>query len=173
MFSNNPYGISYSVQPNIDRINAQINELEKLKEQIQKPLQPTSLTQNFQLSSQNRDVIRYVSSINDVQNDVITGETPYFSKDMSVVWIKNLGGDITAYELKEIVAKDEKDLQIEVLQSQINELRKELDTNVQYITDVDTTEDEQYVAECDATIRDAVKKSKPNGLPRFTKSKTK
>lgn len=119
---NSPYYV-YNPQNNIDRINAQINELEKMKEQIQKPVQPTNLTQNFQLAP-SRDVIKYASSMDEVQRDIVIGDTPYFSKDMSVVWIKNVKGEIKTYELSEIIPKDEKDIQIEYLQAQINELKK-------------------------------------------------
>jgi hypothetical protein len=55
----------------------------------------------------------------------VLGDTPYFSKDMSVLWVKNVKGEIKSYELKEIVQKDEKDLQIEFLQAQIEDLKRE------------------------------------------------
>ena len=58
---NNPY-MPYSQQPTLDRINAQMAELEKMKEQLQKPIpQPTNLTQNFQLAPTNREVIKYAN----------------------------------------------------------------------------------------------------------------
>ena len=57
---------------------------------------------------------------------MVVGDTPYFSKDMSVVWIKNTKGDIKTYELNEIVPKDNKDIKIEYLQAQIEELKKEM-----------------------------------------------
>jgi hypothetical protein len=115
----------YNPQPSLDRINDQINQLENMKKQLQQPVQqPTNLTQNFQLAPSNRDVIRYANSIEEVQRDMVIGDTPYFSKDMSVVWIKNTKGDIRTYELNEIIPKDNKDLQIEYLQAQIKELKK-------------------------------------------------
>lgn len=121
---NNPY-INNFTQSNIDRINNQIAELEKMKSNLQQPLTaPTSLTQNFQIAPTNRDVIKYATSIDEVQRDMVVGDTPYFSKDMSVLWIKNTKGDIKTYELKEIIPKDEKDLQIELLMAQIEELKK-------------------------------------------------
>ena len=124
---NNSY-LPYNQQPTIDRINAQMAELEKLKQQMQQTVQqPTNLTQNFQIAPTNREVIRYASSMEEVQRDMVIGDTPYFSKDMSVVWIKNAKGDIKTYELTEIVPKDNKDLQIEYLQAQIKELRKEME----------------------------------------------
>ena len=130
MFSN-PYMNMYNPQANIDKINAQINELEKMRSQIQQPpvQQPTNLTQNFQLAPTNRDVIKYATSIDEVQRDMVVGDTPYFSKDMSVVWIKNTKGEIKTYELNEIIAKDEKDIKIEFLMAQIEDLKKERKKN--------------------------------------------
>lgn len=125
---NNPYYMGYNPQQTVDKINAQMVELERLKSQIQQPTQPaqpTNLTQNFQLAPTNRDVIKYASSLDEVQRDMVIGDTPFFSKDMSVVWIKNTKGDIKTYELNEIVPKDAKDMQIEYLQAQIEELKGE------------------------------------------------
>jgi len=121
----NPYMNQFTNQMNIDKINKQINDLENLRTQItQQPMpQPTSLTQNFQLAPTNREVIRYAASLDEVQKDIVIGDTPYFSKDMSVVWIKNTKGEIKAYSLTEIVQKDEKDLKIEFLQAQLDELK--------------------------------------------------
>jgi len=113
----------YNSQANIDRINAQMAELEQMKQRLQQPA-PTNLTQNFQLTPINKEVIRYANSMEDVQKDIVMGDTPYFSKDMSVVWVKNTKGEIKTYELNEIIAKDEKDLKIDYLQAQIEELKK-------------------------------------------------
>jgi len=127
---NNPYLNTYNPQVSIDKLNEQINNLEKMKAQIQQPVQqPTNLTQNFQLAPTNRDVIRYANSIDEVQRDMVIGETPYFSKDMSVVWIKNTKGEIKTYELSEVVLQDEKDIKINFLMSQIEELKKEMKKN--------------------------------------------
>ena len=124
---NNPYVSPYNAQPSIDRINAQINELEKMRSQMQQPIQPpTNLTQNFQLAPNNREVIKYANSMEEVERDMVIGDTPYFSKDMSVVWIKNTKGEIKTYELNEIIAKDEKDIKIELLLAEIQELKKEV-----------------------------------------------
>ena len=121
---NNPYMNAYNPQVNIDRINGQITELEKMRNQLQQPVQPTNLTQNFQIAPTNREVIRYANSIDEVNRDLVIGDTPYFSKDMSVVWIKNTKGEIKTYELNEIVPKDEKDLKIEFLMAEIEQLKK-------------------------------------------------
>ena len=128
---NNPYMPSaYNQQTSIDRINEQINQLENIKKQMQQPIQaPTNLTQNFQLAPTNRDVIKYANSMEEVGRDIVIGDTPYFSKDMSVVWIKNTKGEIKTYELTEIIPKDDKDIKIEYLQAQIEELKKGIKRN--------------------------------------------
>lgn len=126
---NNPFLSSYNAQASIDRINTQIAELEKMKQQLPQPNgTPTNLTQNFQISP-NGTTMKYADSIEEVQKDIVVGDTPYFSKDMSVLWIKNTKGDVKSYELTEIVQKDEKDLQIEFLQAQIESMKKEMNKN--------------------------------------------
>jgi len=120
---NTPFNNAYSQQQSLDRINEQIKQLENIRNQMQQPVQPTNLTQNFQLAPSNRDVIKYASSIDEVQREMVIGDTPYFSKDMSVVWVKNTKGEIKTYELNEIIPRDEKDMQIELLQAQLTELK--------------------------------------------------
>jgi len=51
---NNPYLNNINSQSNLDRIDAQISELEKLKRQMQQPMQP-SINQTFQLSSNTKE----------------------------------------------------------------------------------------------------------------------
>lgn len=153
----NSFFNGYSPQANIDKINNQIAELERMKSQI--PMQqPTNLTQNFQLAPANRDVIKYVNSIDDVQKEMVVGETPYFSKDMSVVWIKNSKGEIKSYAIEEIIQKDDKDIKIEYLQAQIEELKKEIKNEPN--------------ANIDDTIAEPIKGKEPTiieTIPRFSK----
>lgn len=168
---NNPYMNAYNPQATVDRINAQMNELEKMKQQLQQPVQqPTNLTQNFQLAPTNRDVIKYASSIEEVRRDMVIGDTPYFSKDMSVVWIKNTKGDIKTYELNEIIPKDEKDLQIDLLMSQIEEL-KGMIKHEQSNTNVDEPKIAKDTATIDESVGEPVKKSKPTSFQKIPRSK--
>ena len=171
MYSN-LYGANYNPQANIDRINNQINELEKMRAQLQQPQpQPTNLTQNFQLAPTNRDVIKYASSIDEVQRDMVIGDTPYFSKDMSVVWIKNTKGEIKTYELNEIIPKDAKDIQIEYLQSQIEELRKEMKKNDANVSNDVTKQDATNTSKYDGAIGTPIKKNKPTSVQKVSGSK--
>lgn len=158
---NNPYINGYNSQVSLDRINNQINELQKIKEQMQQPIQPpTSLTQNFQLAPTNREVIKYADSIDEVKRDIVIGDTPYFSKDMSIVWVKNTKGDIKTYELTEIIPKDEKDIKIEFLQAQIEELKKGM------------SEDEP-TTNIDGSIADTNKSEEPSSVSKLTKTNRK
>ena len=102
-----------------ERIDNQIAQLQQMKEQI--PMQP-SINQTFQLAPTNN--IRYANNIDEVEKSFISGDTPFFSKDMSVLWLKTIDNNIKTYELNEVVIKDEKDLIIESLQMQIDELKK-------------------------------------------------
>lgn len=173
MYGNNPYLASYSPQANIDRINTQIAELEKMRSQIPQQIQaqqPTNLTQNFQLAPNSHDVIKYASSIDEVQREMVVGDTPYFSKDMSVVWIKNTKGEIKAYELTEIIERDEKDLQIEYLTSQINEL-KGMIANAGTISNANATEVQSNTSTDVGTVGSTTKKSKSSSVSKISRSK--
>ena len=166
---NNPYNpYIYNPQNDIDKINAQISDLEKRKTQIQ---QPVPITQNFQLAP-SRDVIRYASSIDDVHREIVIGDTPYFSKDMSVVWVKNVKGDIKTYELNEIVPKDEKDMQIEMLRNEIEQMRREMkneanarNDNATKVTTNTTRDDEEFGT--------TIEEDKPSSVQRVSASKRK
>lgn len=104
------------------------------------PQQP--ITQNFQLSPTHAG-IRYVNNIDDVRKELVYFETPYFSRDMSVMWIKNVKGEITPYEIKKIVYKDEKDLQMEKLQREIDELKEKLNEKSSITNDNEPIENEK------------------------------
>lgn len=145
-------------QANIDRINNQIAELERLKTQM--PMQqPTNLTQNFQLAP-TRDIMRYANSIEEVQKEAVMGDTPYFSKDLSVVWIKNSKGEIKSYAMEEIIQKDDKDIKIEYLQAQIEELKKEVRNNESY-------------ANIDEPITESIKSKESTSIPSIRTTKKK
>lgn len=122
---------NYNAQMTVDRINAQMNELEKMKQQIQQPLQQPvpNVTQNFQITPSNQSVIKYANSMEEVQRNMVIGDTPFFSNDMSIVWIKDTKNNIKTYELSEIIPKDSKDIRIEYLEAQIEELKKGMSIN--------------------------------------------
>ena len=76
------------------------------------------------------------------------------------MWLKNAKGEIKVFELNEIVPKDERDLLIESLQMQVNELRKEIKENAKPINN-DDDEPIKNETTSDVSInRTSTKKSK-------------
>lgn len=176
---NHPYNVAQQnlyEQNMYEQIDNQINQLQGMKNQIknnnaQQPTQqPTAINQTFQLSP-NSNGIRYANSIDDVNKETVFFDTPYFSKDLSVLWIKNASGDIKAYELNEIIQKDEKDMQIELLQAQVNELKGMIE-NERNNTNVDEPKVTEDTTTVDKPVRKSTKTSKSTSVSRVSKSKT-
>ena len=161
-YTPNYYNNTYNQQSMNDRIDNQIAQLNQMKEQFNKPIQsqmPTSLTQNFQLTPANQGIMKYANNIDEVNREIVYSDTPFFSKDLSVLWIKNANGDIKSYEIKEIILKDEKDIQIEMLKAQINEMKgmiKNANANDEYADEpVESTKSTDV-----SNVRTSPKKSK-------------
>lgn len=146
----NNYTQNYNQQSMNDRIDNQIAQLQQMKEQMKHNQQQPAINQTFQLAPQ-QSGMKYANSLDDVNKEMVYADTPFFSKDMSVVWIKNNKNEIKTYELNEIVAKDDKDLKIEYLQAQIEELKKgmkvyESKSNIdEPITNTDQSEESSNV----------------------------
>ena len=115
---------NYNQQSMNERIDNQIAQLQQMKEQMKNNQQPTSINQTFQLAPTHQGGMRYANSLDDVNREMVYVDTPFFSKDMSVVWVKNNKNEIKTYELNEIIPRDEKDIKIDFLMAQIEELKK-------------------------------------------------
>ena len=131
---NNPYGVNYNTQTQNNNIDQNyLNMLDKEEEKIKNMrnnymnrYQQPAINQTIQLAPNNGCTMRYANTIDDVNKETIYVDTPFFSKDMSVLWLKRAQGDTKTYELREIVKKDEKDLKIEFLMAKIEQLEKEI-----------------------------------------------
>lgn len=119
---NNPFQ-NYNQQLEREKLDAQIVKLQQMRDGLNQPMQP-SINQTFQLAPQGG--MKFVNSIEDVKKDIVYVDTPYFSHDLSVMWVKNNKGDIKSFELKEIVQKDQKDVIIDSLQIQLDEMSKKI-----------------------------------------------
>ena len=106
----------------IDQANGQLNQLHT-----------SPITQNFQLSPISN--FRIVSAKEDVKKEMVLNDTYFLGKDLKDFWIKNSRGDIRSFEVKEIIPKDEKDLLIEKLQKQIEEMRLSDRSTNEHITE--------------------------------------
>jgi len=132
------YPNQYNSQNYIAELQNMRERIDKQLQQATQPHQPTpNINQTFQLAPA-QSGMKFVSTIDDVNKELVFSDTPFFSKDMSVMWIKNTKGEVKVYELTELVQKDEKDLMIENLQLQINELKKGMMENAKSVSaDID------------------------------------
>lgn len=166
---NNPYINQYNQQANLERINAQINDLENMKKQMQQPIQQPTINQNFQLAPTNH-TMKFVNTIDDVNKEIVYYDTPFFSKDMTVMWVKNAKGDIKSYELNEIVPKDAKDLQIEYLQAQIEELRGKIENDAD-VKNVNAKQNPTDTTKYDETDGTTIEKAESTSVSKVSRSK--
>ena len=162
---NNPYMTNYSLNERID------NEIERLKQMKGNIQQPTPITQNFQLAPTHTGM-KYVNTIEDVKKEIVYFDTPYFSKDLSVLWVKNNKGDIRCFELKEIVEKDQKDLQIEYLMNEIDKL-KGMMKNEQHNTNDNREDVSTSTSNDNEAIREQAEDGEPSSFQRTSRSKKK
>jgi len=110
------------------------------------------INQTFQLAPSSQNNMRFVNTMDDVAKEIVFFDTPFFSKDMSVLWVKNTKNEIKTYELNEIVAKDEKDLMIESLKIQLDEMNKTLKEMKNNAKPVVTNDDEPIESEEPASV---------------------
>ena len=120
-----PYMNQSVYEQNLENIIQQANgQLQQLRN---RPT-PTNLTQNFQITPQNstpNDLqSAYVSGVEEVKNIFMTKNGIFVDKGLTNLWFKNTEGNIRAFTLQEVVQKDEKDLEIEELKKQLENLKK-------------------------------------------------
>lgn len=164
------YQQGFNQQSMNERIDNQIAQLQQMKDQMKNNQQQPAINQTFQLAPTHSGGMRYANSLEDVNREMVYVDTPFFSKDMSVVWIKNNKNEIKTYELKEIVPLDEKDMQIQYLQSQIEEL-KGMIKNESNVSNVDTKQNATDTTTDDGAIGTTVKKSKSTNVSKVSGSK--
>ena len=172
MMYQNPYmnyQQNFNSQSMNERIDNQIAQLQQMKEQMKNNTQP-AINQTFQLAPTHQGGMRYANTIDEVGKEVVYVDMPFFSKDMSVVWIKNNKGDIKTYELKEIVPMDEKDMQIQYLQSQIEELKGMIKNDANVTNDV-SKQDTANTSTNDESNGNEFKESKSSSVSKISRSK--
>lgn len=156
-----PYG-NVGQQNMYEQIDNQISQLQHMREQIKNNSMQPAINQTFQLAPTGTNTMRYANTIEDVNKEIVYGDTPFFSKDMSVVWIKNTKGSIKSYELNEIIPRDEKDIKIDYLMAQIEELKKGMmkDEPVTFNDEPITDSNESEESSTISTVSKSTKKSK-------------
>lgn len=104
-----------------------IAELERQKMQaLYTP--PTILNQTIQAGPQSNG-IKYAENIDEVNREMVFADTLFINKGFTNLWFKNPRGEVKTYLLEEFIPKDEKDIKIENLEKQLNDLKKEITNN--------------------------------------------
>lgn len=125
-YGNNGQYYMQNLQDMRDRIDNQMKQYQQNQMQMQQPQMPTNLTQNFQLAPQptnNEIQAKYVNNIDDVKNTFVMTTGLFVNKEMNTLWFKNVNGDIRTFNLQEIIEQDEKDLEIQRLRNEIENMK--------------------------------------------------
>lgn len=122
-----------------------MNDLQQMRDRIDRQMQmqmnnqqnqPTPITQNFQLApNQTSTGIKYANNVDDVKKELVFMDTLFVNKEFSTLWFKNASGDIKTYDLKEVIELDERDVEIQNLKFEIEQLKKERLNNEQYVNE--------------------------------------
>ena len=122
MYSNSQF-YAQELQNMRDRIDNQLRQFQQNQVQQQ---QVPQVTQNFQLApnpTNNELESKYVNNIDEVKNTFVMKTGVFVNKDFSILWVKNVNGDIRTFTLTELIETDPKDREIEELKKQIKEMR--------------------------------------------------
>ena len=122
-YGNNGQYYMQNLQDMRDRIDNQMKQYQQ--QQMQQPVaQP--ITQNFQLAPQptnNEIQAKYVNNIDDVKNTFVMTTGLFVNKEINTLWFKNVNGDIRTFNLQEIIEQDERDLEIQRLRNEIENMK--------------------------------------------------
>lgn len=117
---------AYGMQPNIDRINRQIEDLQNLKNQMQNPPQiPVQNFINSQPQNQQNTNMYELKKLNDndeVENIGILSDTIFLGT--TKMQIKKMDGTIEKYNIVKYYPIDPKDQKINQLEEEIRKLKE-------------------------------------------------
>lgn len=108
------YGNYIGQIPPMNQLERQIEDLQRMKEQYNKPIQPI----NNIINTNGIDL----KPLKDENIEDIYVQNKTIFKNDSKMFIKDIDGSIEKYEIKKIFPLDEKDLRIEELEARIKEL---------------------------------------------------
>ena len=149
MYNYNPYN-QLNQGYNSYAQNNYLNELQQMRDKIDKQIQqsqqaqqqpqsviPASqpITQNFQLAPQQNNnselESRYAENIDEVKNTFVMKTAIFATKDFGTIWLKDVSGNIRTFKTEEIFEIDEKDIQIQNLQRELEEMKSLMAQSIQ------------------------------------------
>lgn len=120
MFPYNQAAYEQNLENIIQQANGQLQQLRN------RPV-PTNLTQNFQIAPQSNNPNElqsaYANNVDEVRNIFMAKNGVFVDKDLTTMWFKNTEGKIRTFSLAEVIEKDAKDIEIEKLKKQIEEMK--------------------------------------------------
>ena len=125
-YNNNNGLVLQDLQSMRDRIDRTMQQYQQ--NQFNQPQQQVpQVTQHFQLapsSINNGDMqAKYVTDVNEVKNTFVMSTGLFLDKNMNTLWVKNANGDIRTFTLTEQIEKDEKDVEIDNLKKELNDIK--------------------------------------------------
>jgi hypothetical protein len=125
-YGNNGQYYMQNLQDMRDRIDNQMKQYQQNQMQMQQPQIP-QINQNFQITpttnNNNEIQAKYVNNIDDVKNTFVMTTGLFVNKEMNTLWFKNVNGDIRTFNLQEIIEQDEKDIEIQRLRNEIENMK--------------------------------------------------
>ena len=112
-----------------DQLDARIQTAQQQQQQSQQQQTPQipQINQSFQLApttNSNSELEgRYAENIDEVKNTFVMKTGIFATKDYSTVWVKDVSGNIKIFKTEEIIPRDEKDMQIQALQEELNSMK--------------------------------------------------
>lgn len=111
-----------------DKIDKQIQQSQQVQQQPQSVIPASQpITQNFQLAPQQNNnselESRYAENIDEVKNTFVMKTAIFATRDFGTIWLKDVSGNIRTFKTEEIFEIDEKDIQIQNLQRELEEMK--------------------------------------------------
>lgn len=121
-----------NMREKIDRQMQQMQQLNQNQMQQQQPVPQPQIHQSFQLAPQSsfsEIQAKYVSDINDVKNTFVMSLGMFLNKEMTTLWLKNINGEIRTFSLNEIIEQDPKDIEINNLKQELENMKSLISEN--------------------------------------------
>ena len=118
-----------------DKIDKQIQQSQQAQQQ--QPIQPQvpQINQSFQLAPQQNNnselESRYAENIDEVKNTFVMKTAIFVNKDFSTMYVKDVSGNIRTFKTEEVFEIDEKDIQIQNLQRELEEMKSLMAQSIQ------------------------------------------
>ncbi len=117
-----------------ERIDKQMQQIQQQNQMQQQPMQQPQpqIHQSFQLAPQSsfsEIQAKYVSDINDVKNTFVMSLGMFLNKEMTTLWLKNINGEIRTFSLNEIIEQDPKDIEINNLKQELENMKSLISEN--------------------------------------------